>query len=253
MNYIGIYTIFAKEIHRMYRIIGQTIISPVITTSLYFVVFGAAIGSNVKQIQDVNYSAFIVPGLIMLSITSNSMTASSSGIFMPKFSGIIYELLTAPLSFIEICLGYILASLSRALIIAIIIFLISYFNVDFKIKYPFFSIFFIIITSLSFAIFGFVIGLISNSFDQIALIPNFVVTPLSFLGGVFYSIEILPEFWQKISYFNPFVYIINGLRFGFYGFSDADPILCTIVILSFTLINIFIIFIIFKTGFRLRP
>ena len=253
MNYTGLFTIYKKEIQRTYRILGQTIISPVITTSLYFVVFGAAIGSKVSQLDGVSYGAYIIPGLIMLSITTNSLSACSSGVFMPKFSGIIYELLTAPLSYLEICMGFVAAALTRAVLIVSIIFLISYMNVDITIKYPFFSIIFTLITGFSFGMLGFVIGLVAQSFDHIALIPNFIITPLSFLGGVFYSIEMLPEMWQKISLFNPFVYIINGLRFGFYGVSDVDPFYCSVIVLLFSMMNLLVILWIFRTGFRLRP
>ena len=229
VNWIGIWTVYLKEMTRTSRVIGQTIISPVITTTLYFVVFGAAVGSNIDELQGVSYGAFIMPGLIMLSLTTNSLTAASSGIYFPKWTGVIYELLTAPLSYFEICLGYVLAATTRAMIVAVIIFLVSMFYV-----------------------FGFVIGLVANSFEQLSLMPNFVITPLSFLGGIFYNLEMLPPFWRNVSIFNPFVYMNNGLRYGFYGITDVDPVLCVIVILLFTFLNLAITLWIFRTGFRLR-
>jgi ABC-2 type transport system permease protein len=252
INLIGIWTVYLKEMTRTSRVIGQTIISPVITTTLYFVVFGAAVGSNIDELQGVSYGAFIMPGLIMLSLTTNALTASSSGIYFPKWTGVIYEMLTAPLSYFEICLGYVLAASTRAFIIAIIIFLVSLFHVDFSIKYPLYCLFFAFITTLSFALFGFVMGLAANSFEQLTLMPNFIITPLSFLGGIFYNLEMLPPFWRNISVFNPFVYMNNGLRYGFYGITDVDPVLCVVVILIFSAINLGITLWIFRTGFRLR-
>ena len=252
INLIGIWTVYLKEMTRTSRVIGQTIISPVITTTLYFVVFGAAVGSNIDELQGVSYGAFIMPGLIMLSLTTNALSASSSGIYFPKWTGVIYEMLTAPLSYFEICLGYVLAASTRAFIIAVIIFLVSLFYVDFSIKYPLYCLFFAFITTLSFALFGFVIGLAANSFEQLTLMPNFIITPLSFLGGIFYNLEMLPTFWRNISVFNPFVYMNNGLRYGFYGITDVDPVLCVAVILIFSAINFGITLWIFRTGFRLR-
>ena len=252
VNWIGIWTVYLKEMTRTSRVIGQTIISPVITTTLYFVVFGAAVGSNIDELQGVSYGAFIMPGLIMLSLTTNSLTAASSGIYFPKWTGVIYELLTAPLSYFEICLGYVLAATTRAMIVAVIIFLVSLFYVDLTVKYPLFCLLFAFITTLSFALFGFVIGLVANSFEQLSLMPNFVITPLSVLGGIFYNLEMLPPFWRNVSIFNPFVYMNNGLRYGFYGITDVDPVLCVIVILLFTSLNLAITLWIFRTGFRLR-
>ena len=251
-NLIGIWTIYLKEMSRTSRVIGQTIISPVITTTLYFVVFGAAVGSKIDELQGVSYGAFIIPGLIMLALTANSLSASSSGIYFPKWTGVIYEMLTAPTSYFEICLGYVLAATTRALIIAVIIFLVSMYYVDFTIKYPLFCLFFAFITTFSFALFGFVLGLVAKSFEQLTLMPNFLITPLSFLGGIFYNLEMLPPFWRNVSTFNPFVYMNNGLRFGFYGITDVDPMLCVAVICLFSALNFSIILWIFHTGFRLR-
>ncbi len=253
MNYIGLLTIYKREMNRTLRIMSQTILAPVISTSLYFVVFGAALGTTISHIEGVSYGAYIVPGLIMLALTTNALSAASSGIFFPKWAGTIYEMLSAPLSYLEICLGFVLAAATRAVIIAIIIMFVSLAFVNITIAHPLFSIGFALLVTLSFALFGFVLGLWSKSFDQLALIPNFIITPMSFLGGIFYSIDILPPFWQTVSLFNPFVYMINGLRYGFYGISDVSPLLCLTVVAAFATINTLIILWIFKTGYRLRP
>lgn len=253
MNYIGLRTIYIKEIRRTFRVLGQTIISPVVTTSLYFVVFGTAIGSQMSTIEGVSYAAYIMPGLIIMALTTNALSASSSGIYFPKWTGVIYELLTAPLSYLEICIGYVFAAATRAFLVAGMIILISLAFVDLQILHPLFSISFALLTTLSFALLGFVVGLWAKSFEQLSLLPSFVITPLSFLGGVFYSIDILPSFWQTVSLFNPFVYMINGLRYGFYGISDIDPLMSTVVVACFALANLAIVMWIFKTGYRLRP
>lgn len=253
MNLIGLWTIYTKELTRMMRVASQALIAPVISTSLYFVVFGAALGSTISEIDGVSYSAYIVPGLIMMALVMNTLMASSSSIYFPKWSGTIYEMLSAPLSYLEIALGHVLAAMTRAFIIVGIIFIVSQFFVSTTVQYPLFSIAFALLTAFSFALLGFILGLVSKSFDQLQIMPNFIITPLSFLGGIFYSIEILPPFWQVVSFFNPFVYMINGLRYGFYGISDVSPIVCLVVVGGFAAINLVIILWIFNTGHRLRP
>lgn len=237
----------------MIRIISQTVLAPVITTSLYFVVFGAALGSQISEIEGVSYGAYIVPGLLMMSLVMNSLMSASSGIYFPKWTGIIYELLSAPLSYFEICMGYVLASMTRAFVVGGVILGVSALFVGIRIDHILFSLVFILLTTASFALFGFVLGLVSKSFDQLQIMPNFIITPLTFLGGTFYSISTLPPFWQTVSLFNPFVYMINGLRYGFYGISDVSPALCLVVVSGFALANLAIVLFIFKTGYRLRP
>lgn len=253
MNYIGLLTIYKREMSRTIRIMSQTILAPVISTSLYFIVFGAALGTTVSEIDGVSYGAYIVPGLIMLALTTNALSAASSGIYFPKWAGTIYEMLSAPLSYLEICLGFVFAAMTRAAIIALIIVAVSLAFVNISIVHPIFSISFALLVTFSFSLFGFVLGLWAKSFDQLALIPNFVVTPMSFLGGIFYSIDILPAFWQTVSLFNPFVYMINGLRYGFYGISDVSPAICFAVVALFAAANMAVILWIFRTGYRLRP
>ena len=253
MNSLGLWTIYVKEMKRSFRILSQTVIAPVISTSLYFVVFGAALGSTISSIEGVSYGAYIVPGLLMMALTVNALSAASSGIYIPKWVGTLYELLSAPLSYLEICLGYVLSAVTRAFIIGVIILGVSLLFVSIEIEYPGFSLLFAFLTTLSFALLGFILGLVSQSFDQLQIMPNFIITPLSFLGGIFYSLEVLPPFWQTVSLFNPFVYMINGLRYGFYGISDVSPTLCLAVVSVFALLNLGAILWIFKTGYRLRP
>lgn len=253
INYIGLWTVFRYEFERTLRVLGQTVVSPVVSTSLYFIVFGAALGSTISEIEGVSYSAYIVPGLLMMALVSSSFGAASSGIYFPKWTGRIYEHLTAPLSYWEICAGYVSAAVLRAVMVATVIALVSLLFTDIYILHPVFSFFFALGTAMSFALCGFVLGLWAQSFDQMSLMPNFIITPLSFLGGIFYSIEILPPFWQTVSLFNPFVYMINGLRYGFYGISDVSPALCLFVVGVFSLVNLLVVMWIFKTGYRLRP
>ena len=252
MNYIGLWTVYKREIFRLKRILGQAIIFPIVSTVLYFVVFGAALGETINEIQGVTYAAYIIPGLVMLSLIQISLSAAAFTVYMPKFLGHIYELLSAPLSYLEICMGFVLASMSRAFVVVAIIMMVSLAFVSYSILYPMFTVLFMVLVSLSFALLGFIVGLVSKTFDQLSLAPNFIITPLSFLGGIFYSIEILPPFWQTVSLFNPFVYMINGLRYGFYGITDVSPVLCLSVVVGFCVINLMIILWIFRTGYRLR-
>ena len=253
MNYIGLLTIYKKEMKRTTRVISQTIIAPVISTVLYFVVFGAALGSTIAQVDGISYGAYIVPGLIMMALCINSLSASSSGFYFPKWTGTIYEMLSAPLSYLEICLGYVLAACTRAFMIGAVILVVSMLFVSIDVMHVWFSLLFAFVTTLSFATLGFIVALVSKSFDQLQIMPNFIITPMSFLGGVFYSIDVLPPFWQTVSLFNPFVYMINGLRYGFYGISDVSPVVCLVVVAGFAVLNLLVILWIFKTGYRLRP
>jgi ABC-2 type transport system permease protein len=252
MNWIGLKTIYKKEIDRMFRVAGQTLISPALTTALYFVVFGSAIGSNIDLGQSITYGQFIVPGLIMMSLLTNSLSAASSGIYFPKFIGTIYEFLSAPLSYLELTLGYVGAAVTRSMIIGIIIYLIALLFTPIPVIHPVLAIIFALLTATSFALFGFIIGIWADSFEKLSVFPVLVITPLSFLGGVFYSLEMLPPVWQTISLFNPIVYMISGLRWSFYGISDIDPAISFGLICVFMLACIGILAYIFKTGYRIK-
>ena len=252
MNWIGTWTIFKKEIDRTRRVAFQSLASPVITTALYFIVFGSAIGSRIPEIGGVTYAQYIVPGLIMMALLQNSFSAASSGIYFPKWIGSIYGMLTAPLSYIEITIGYVAAAAARAMTIGGIIFIVALFFTPLTVVHPFWALGFSMLVSIVFAMFGFVVGLWANNFEQMGLIPSFVIAPLSFLGGVFYSIDMLPEFWQTVTLFNPLVYMISGLRWAFFGVSDVHPLWSAVAILAFTAILLGIIAWIFKTGYKLR-
>lgn len=238
--------------NRTFAIPMQTIFSPVISTMLYFVVFGGAIGASVSQIDGVTYAQFIVPGLIMMSLIINSLSASSSGIFFPKFMGTIYEILTAPISYFEITLGYVLSATTRALIIGVIIYLTALFFTPVTIVHPFIALGFSILTALTFALFGFVIGIWAENFDKLNIFPALIITPLSFLGGVFYSLNMLPPFWQTVSLFNPVVYMISGLRWSFFGTAEIDPWTSFMFICVFFAICSLVLVWIFKTGYHLK-
>ena len=252
MNWIGLWTIYKKEILRTKRVLFQSIISPVITTALYFIVFGSAIGTAIATINGISYEQFIVPGLIMMALLANSFSAASSGIYLPKWTGSIYEMLSAPLSYVEITAGYVLAATTRALLIGAIIFLVALLFTPLPIAHPFWALGFVVLVSFVFSLFGFVAGLWAEGFEQLGLIPTFVIAPLSFLGGVFYSIEMLPPFWQTITLFNPLVYMINGLRWAFFGITDVHPLWSATVIVIFLFILLGIVAWIFKTGYKLR-
>lgn len=252
MNWIGLYTIYKRELLRAFNIPLQTFVSPVLTTALYFVVFGAAIGSQISTINGTSYMQFIVPGLIMMALLSNSLSASSSGIYFPKFIGTIYEILSAPLSYLEIILGYTLAATSRALIIGALIYGIALFFTPLPIAHPFYAIFFAFLTAFTFSLFGLIIGIWSDTFEKLSLFPMIIITPLAFLGGIFYPISILPSPWQEISLINPVVYMISGLRWSFFGTADIAPQISLALICAFLLLCIGLIFFIFKTGYKIR-
>lgn len=237
---------------RTLRTIGQSIAAPVISTILYFIVFGSAIGSNIGPIDGVQYGAFIVPGLIMLTVLSQSIANASFGIYFPRFTGTIYEILSAPLSFIEITIGYVGAAASKAIIIATIVLLTSGFFVPLEIQHPIWMVFFLVMTCVTFSLLGFIIGIWADGFEKLQLIPLLVITPLTFLGGSFYSISMLPPFWQSVSMLNPVVYLISGFRWSFYESSDVSLATSVTMILVFLSLCIGIIAWIFKTGYRLR-
>lgn len=252
MNFIAIRAIFTFEMARFFRTIAQSLISPVLSTSLYFVVFGAAIGSRIQEVEGVSYGAFIVPGLIMLSVITQAISNASFGIYFPKFIGTTYELLSAPVNFLEIVAGYVGAAATKALIIGVIILGTSFLFVDIQIAHPLAMVLFLILTCLSFSLLGFIIGIWAGNFEQLQLVPLLIVTPLVFLGGAFYSISMLPPVWQTLSLFNPVVYLISGFRWSFFGAADLPIGLSLLAIATFTFLCIGVIWWIFKTGWRLR-
>lgn len=252
MNYRGIAAIYKFEMSRTFRTLGQSIASPVLSTILYFIVFGSAIGSRMQEIDGVAYGAFIVPGLIMLTVLGESVSNASFGIYFPRFTGTIYEILSAPLSFIEIVIGYVGAAASKSVIIGGIVLATAGFFVPIHIAHPLWMIFFLVMTSITFSLLGFIIGIWADGFEKLQIIPLLVITPLSFLGGSFYSINMLPPFWRDISLANPVVYLISGFRWSFYEQGDVSLTTSVIMIAVFTIISLTIIGWIFKTGYRLR-
>ncbi|MEM7720814.1 MAG: ABC transporter permease [Pseudomonadota bacterium] len=252
MNLHAVRAIYLFEMARTFRTIAQSILSPVISTSLYFVVFGAAIGSRIQEVEGISYGAFIVPGLIMLTVLTQSISNASFGIYFPKFIGTIYELLSAPASFLEITAGYVLAAATKAFMIGIIILVTAFFFVDLQIAHPVWMFAFLVLTCLSFSLFGFIIGIWAQNFEQLQLVPLLAVTPLVFLGGAFYSITMLPPVWQTISYFNPVVYLISGFRWSFFEQADVAVGWSILAICGFTLLCLGVIWWIFRTGWRIR-
>jgi ABC-2 type transport system permease protein len=252
MSIMAIRAIFVFEMGRFFRTLLQSLISPVISTSLYFVVFGAAIGTRIDQVEGVSYGAFIVPGLIMLTVMTQAIQVASFGIYFPKFIGTIYELLSAPVSFVEIVLGYVGAAATKALFIGVIILSTSFFFVDISVAHPFAMIAFLVLTCVSFALLGFILGIWAKNFEQLQLVPLLVVTPLVFLGGSFYSISMLPPVWQTVSMFNPVVYLVSGFRWAFFGLSDVPVLASLAAITLFTGLCIAVIAWIFRTGWRIR-
>ena len=222
MNFYAIRAIYYFEMHRTWRTIAQSIAAPVISTSLYFVVFGSAIGSRMMEVEGIPYAAFIIPGLTMLSLLGESISNASFGIYMPKFSGTIYEVLSAPISYVEILTGYVGAAATKSVIIGAIILATARIFVPYEIAHPVWMITFLVLTSVTFSLFGFIIGLWADGFQKLQLVPMLIITPLTFLGGSFYSINMLPPFWQKVTLFNPVVYLISGFRWSFYGISDVS-------------------------------
>ena len=252
MNLNAIKSIYLFEMARFFRTMTQSFISPVISTSLYFVVFGAAIGSRIDEVDGIQYGAFIVPGLIMLSVMTQATSNASFGIYFPKFIGTIYELLSAPVNFLEITIGYVGAAATKALFIGVVILCTSMLFVDLPIAHPLAMLAFLVLTCLSFALLGFIIGIWAGNFEQLQLIPLLVITPLVFLGGSFYSISMLPPIWQAITLFNPVVYLISGFRWAFFGQADVPVGLSLGAIGLFTLMCLAVIAWIFRTGWRIR-
>jgi ABC-2 type transport system permease protein len=252
MNIHAIRAIYGFEMARTWRTLLQSIVSPVISTSLYFVVFGAAIGSHMNGIDGVSYGAFIVPGLIMLSLLTQSISNASFGIYFPKFVGTIYEILSAPVSPFEIVAGYVGAAASKSVILGLIILVTARLFVPFHIEHPLWMMAFLLLTALTFSLFGFIIGIWADNFEKLQLVPLLIVTPLTFLGGSFYSIHMLPPFWQKVTLFNPVVYLISGFRWSFYGVSDVRLDVSVGMTLVFLAACLALVWWIFRSGYRLK-
>ncbi|OHY82778.1 ABC transporter permease [Marinobacter sp. AC-23] len=252
MNFYGVKAIYNFEMSRMRRTLMQSVLSPVISTCLYFVVFGSAIGSRMGNIDSIEYAAYIIPGLVMLSLLMQSISNASFGIYMPKFSGTIYEVLSAPVSYVEVVLGYVGAAATKSVILGLIILATARLFVDYSVLHPFWMLSFLILTAVTFSLFGFIIGIWADGFEKLQIVPMMIVTPLTFLGGTFYSIDMLPEIWQTVSLFNPVVYLISGFRWAFYGVSDVHIGISVGMTLLFLTACMAGIWWIFKTGYRLR-
>ena len=252
MNYYAIRAIYRFEMARAGRTVLQSVVSPVISTSLYFVVFGAAIGSRIQEVGGVPYGAFIVPGLIMLSLLTQSVSNASFGIYFPRFTGTIYELLSAPVSYFEIVLSYVGAAATKSIILGLIILGTAALFVPLHILHPFWMILFLVLTALTFSLLGFIIGIWADGFEKLSLVPLLIVTPLTFLGGSFYSIDMLPPFWQKVTLANPVVYLVSGFRWSFYGLGDVHVLVSLAMTLAFLAIFLAIVAWIFRTGYRLK-
>jgi len=252
MNLYAIKAIYLFEMHRTWRTIMQSVISPVISTSLYFVVFGSAIGGRIPEINGVSYGAFIVPGLIMLSLLTQSISNASFGIYFPKFVGTIYELLSAPVSYMEIVIAYVGAAATKSIILGVIILGTAALFVPLRIDHPFMMLLFLVLTAVTFSLFGFIIGIWADGFEKLQLVPLMIITPLTFLGGSFYSIEMLPPFWQTVTLFNPVVYLISGFRWSFFSLSDVHIGTSLAMTAVFLIACILALRWIFKTGYRLK-
>ena len=252
MNWRGVWSIYQFEMARWRRTLLQSVVSPVISTSLYFVVFGSAIGSRITSIDGVSYGAFIVPGLIMLTLLTNSIANASFGIYFPRFIGTIYEILSAPVSSFEVVLGYVGAAATKSVILGLIILATAGFFVPLEIAHPLWMLVFLLLTAITFSLFGFLIGIWADNFEKLQVIPLLVITPLTFLGGSFYSIHVLPPFWQKVTLFNPVVYLISGFRWSFYGIADVNVGVSLGMTAVFLALCSAIVWRIFKTGYRLK-
>jgi ABC-2 type transport system permease protein len=251
-NRHGVWAIYKFEVARSLRTLVQSLVTPVLTTSLYFVVFGAAIGSRLSTPGGVSYGAFIVPGLIMLALFTESLSNASFGIYFPKFTGTIYELLSAPVSYVEIVIAYVGAAASKSVVLGLTILLTATFFVPIKILHPAWMIAFLLMTAVTFSLFGFIIGILAKGFEQLQFIPMLVVTPLTFLGGAFYSIDMLPQAWRTFSLFNPIVYLISGFRWSFYGTADVSVGISMGMTVGFMTVCLAVVAWVFKTGFRLK-
>lgn len=252
MNGHAIWAIYAYEMARMWRTLGQSVFSPVLSTSLYFIVFGAAIGGQMGEIDGVSYGAFLVPGLVMLSLLTQSVSNAAFGIYFPKFTGTIYELLSAPVSTFEILCGYVGAAATKSLILGAIILATATLFVDLQVAHPFWMLFFLVLTATTFSLLGFIIGIWAEGFEQLQIVPLLIITPLVFLGGSFYSIDMLPDFWRTVTLFNPVLYLVSGFRWSFYEISDVSPAVSVAAILIFLAVCCTIVWWIFKTGYRLK-
>ncbi|MBL8881489.1 MAG: ABC transporter permease [Hyphomicrobium sp.] len=252
MNIVAVRALFAFEMSRWRRTLMQSVISPVLSTSLYFVVFGAAIGSRISEVEGVSYGAFIVPGLIMMLILAQSTANASFGIYFPRFTGTIYEILSAPVSALEIVLGYVGAAATKSVILGLIVLVTASFFVEVRIAHPFWMLAFLLLTSIAFSLLGFIVGLWAEGFEKLQLIPLLIITPLSFLGGTFYSLNMLPPFWKTVTLLNPIVYLISGFRWSFYEISDVSVGVSLLMTLVFLLVCLAVIWLIFKTGYRLK-
>jgi ABC-2 type transport system permease protein len=252
MNVHAVRAIYRFEMARTRRTLMQSIVSPVLSTSLYFVVFGAAIGSRIQEVNGISYGSFIVPGLVMLSLLTQSIANASFGIYFPKFTGTIYELLSAPVSYFEIVLSYVGAAATKSVILGVIIMLTAALFVPLRIEHPFYMLFFLLLTAVTFSLLGFIIGIWADGFEKLQLVPLLIVTPLTFLGGSFYSIDMLPPLWQKLTLFNPVVYLISGFRWIFYGLADVAVSVSLAMTVVFMAICLAIIAWIFRTGYRLK-
>jgi ABC-2 type transport system permease protein len=252
MNWHAIRAIYRFEMARTFRTITQSIASPVLSTSLYFVVFGAAIGSRMGDVEGVSYGAFIIPGLIMLTLLNESISNASFGIYMPKWAGTIYELLSAPVSAMEIVIGYVGAAATKSLMLGVLILVTARVFVPYEILHPFWMLSFLVLTAVTFSLFGFIIGLWADDWQKLQVIPLMIVTPMTFLGGAFYSIHMLPPLWQKITLFNPVVYLISGFRWSFYGMADVDVRISAAAIVGFLIACLLFVGWIFRTGWKLK-
>ncbi|MDB5414338.1 MAG: transporter permease [Rubritepida sp.] len=253
INHNGIWAIYRTEMSRALRTVWQSIATPVITTALYFVVFGGAIGSHMQQVGGVDYGAFIVPGLIMLTLLTQSISNASIGIYFPKFTGTIYELLSAPLSGFEAIIAYVGAAATKSVAIGLIILVTATFFVKVEILHPFWMVAFLLMTSIAFSLFGFIIGIWARNFEQLAIVPSLVVTPLTFLGGAFYSIDMLPQPWRTVSLFNPVVYLVSGFRWSFFGIGDVSVAASLGFTAGFMALCLVLLWWMFRTGYRLKP
>jgi ABC-2 type transport system permease protein len=252
MNWYGVHAIYRFEMARWLRTLGQSLFSPVLSTSLYFIVFGSAIGSRMGAIDGISYGAFIVPGLIMLSILTESVSNASFGIYMPKWAGTIYELLSAPVSPIESVLGYVGAASTKSVIIGLVILATARLFVPFEIEHPLWMLVFLVLTSVAFCLFGFILGVLAKGFEHLQIVPMLIITPLTFLGGTFYSINMLEAPWNTIALFNPVVYLISGFRWAFYGVADVNIAISLAATAGFLALCLGIVYWIFRTGYRLK-
>ncbi len=252
MNFYAIRAIYLFEMARAWRTLMQSVLSPVISTSLYFVVFGSAIGSHMVEIDGVSYGAFIVPGMIMLSLLTQSVANASFGIYMPRFSGTIYEIHSAPISYVEIVMGYVGAAASKSIILGLIMLATARLFVAFEVAHPFWMLGFLVLTAVTFSLFGFIIGIWADGFEKLQIIPLMIITPLTFLGGTFYSINMLPPFWQTVTLFNPVVYLVSGFRWAFFGVADVRVEISVGMTLAFLVACLVGVRWIFKTGYRLK-